>query len=168
MRTPPRATPGIQLCRAPGTWKITATVTDHAGNTRTYQPWQLAALGIRSTIRVKAHDVTPPKAVVPAKVDHSESLVVNFSEATLWAGSAPPFAVYQKSNHASVPGKWTCRNAKAALVGCQADGADVAVAFFAPTNPWSAGKKYVLHSSSGLYDASGNGPSHVTATFTAV
>ena len=156
-----KVTLAIPRCSEPGTWSVWYVgITDVAGNGMSYYTNQLEAMHVPATFSVKALDVAPPFGHVPLKVPHAGPVTVTFSEPTLWAGSVNPFTVTDLSSYTAVTGVWTCRDVNGATVGCNADGADVTTASFQPTNPFVVDRYYGVYGS-GIYDTSGNGPSHV-------
>ena len=92
---------------------------------------------------------------------------MTFAEPTLWTGSANPFLVTEESTDAAIPGAWTCKNASATTVGCNADNADVTTATFQPTVPLKAGRMYIVRADGGIYDLLGNGPTYIWDEFKA-
>ena len=159
-----KAIVNIPRCSESGTWTGSVTLIDVAGNQTKYTSAQLKAKGYAINLKVTALDIQAPSASVPATVSHTGPIVVTFSEATLWSGSTNPFTVTDESTFSNVGGTWTCKNTGGTVVGCNANGADVKTASFAPSSPLTVGHKYDVNAFGGIYDTSGNGPTYVFAT----
>jgi hypothetical protein len=153
----------IPRCSEPGTWTVAVYLWDFARN-RIYLPTaQISALGIASTLRVKALDWQAPTASVPSTVAHDGPVLVTFSEPTLWPGSTSVLTLSDWTTGMPVAGAWTCNRANGDPIGCNADGAMVKTASFQPSSSLSVGDAYAV-GGSGFYDTSGNGPGYVNAT----
>ena len=116
----------------------------------------IAALHVHSTFDVTALDDTAPTVKTAAKVATAGSIVLTFSEPTLW--SDPPNQTFTASaNGLLIAGTWTCRNAHGTVVTCDADGADVLTAAFRPSGPLKQGQLVVIGQGlGGVYDTAGN------------
>ncbi len=151
----------IPRCSEPGTWTISVQIIDVAGNVRSFTPAQLKAKHFGSTLSVKALDTVGPSAKVAAKVPAAGPITVTFSEPTLWKNSAAnTFTVDDYSKFPSaVAGTWTCKNAAAATVTCDSQGANVKTASFQPSAALThADTIYISQKGStpGIYDLTGN------------
>jgi hypothetical protein len=154
----------VPRCSEPGTWTITAQITDVAGNTSSYTAAQLKAKHFGSTLSVKALDTVGPSAKVPAHVPAAGPVTLTFSEPTLWKNPASStLDVYDYSKSGSPQGgTWVCKNAAATTVACDANGANVKTASFTPSSAFGHGDNVYVQGHAtypnpvGIYDTTGN------------
>ena len=154
-----RGTVLVPQCSMPGTWSIQILLKDAAGNITQYFPSALKAKHLQSSLAVKAIDFQGPTArLIPPKT-LADPIVLTFNQATLWRdGSAQTaLVVTDASTSAQVPGNWTCTDASAAAVTCDADGANVTRTSFVPTTALKPNHRYLINGQADtIYDTVGN------------
>jgi hypothetical protein len=159
----------IPRCSDPGTWTVSVDLYDVAGNVKHYTTAQVAGKHFHTTLSVKALDTESPAATIPATISPEGSLPVTFSEPTLWKDGTAQTAlqVLDHTNFSPIAGTWSCQNAAASPVTCDADGAHVTVATFTPTSALESAHGYLVQTTQpDIFDTSGNQLPTYVADFT--
>jgi hypothetical protein len=154
-----RGTLLIPQCSMPGTWSIQVLLTDAAGNRTQYFPSALRAKGLQSSLAVKAIDFQPPAPRLLQPIGPAGPIRVSFNQPTLWRDGTAQTAlqVTDGATSSSVPGTWTCVGTTGAAVTCDADGADVVRASFAPATALTPNHLYFVDpAAQTIYDTVGN------------
>jgi len=155
-------------CTPPaGTYRLSLSAGDAAGNYNYFSADSLAARHIAVNLKVNSTDTTSPTASSPSTVSTSGGVVLTFSEPTLWTGPASSLLTLRDSSYSTVAGTWTCKNSAGTTVTCDANGANVKTVSFTPTTPFTASSTYYIVGSypTGIYDTSGNALYYVSTTF---
>jgi hypothetical protein len=122
------------------TWTGRAYIFDNATNDNWVGPAELDSLDLPSELEVRQVDTWPPTVSAPGTLLAGGPITLQFSEPVLLAG--PMAGILEvEVDGAEVPGTWVCRDGADQVVVCDADGADVVTASFAPTAPFEVGER---------------------------
>ena len=123
--------------RQQSTLPAMVSLSDWAGNVRTMSIDELDALGFPSELQVRQRDSWAP-TVALAGVDVDAPLALRFSDPVIMADPLGE-TLRVTVNGAAASGAWECRNGSGSVVVCDADGAGVITATFAPTAAFESG-----------------------------
>jgi hypothetical protein len=156
----------VPQCGDPGTWKANVYLYDVWGFNNFYSPAALAAKRLPVNLSVVDLDAVAPTVSGPSSLHAGQSVTVKFSEPVLFKNSIAS-TIRTRVNFSDAPGTWVCKNGSAAVVTCDANGANVVTATWTPTTPLTVGQSVSMQAQAvypaptGIYDRTGNALSYL-------